>query len=445
MTSKLPVPNPTASFWLTQPHHLACYRSSDTTPEECDIAIVGTGMSGVATAYHILTQCEGGPEPKIVLFEARQACSGATGRNGGYIKILMPSIKSIFDGHGSAITEELVAWINLQRAAIKATAEKEGIDCDLRLTRSFDAYFDPEHASKIKTFLDEQRQAGAAWTSDVQWLDGPNLERDTGIKGAAAVIDGPALSLWPYKFVTSLLERVVEMGAFLYTETPVEAVESAGDDSVVLSTPRGATKAKKVIYATNAYCSALLPQYKGTIVPRKGQNSILVPLEKSRPPRVTHTVNLFHTSQAADYLVPRPDGNIILGGGMDAYRKSDEDRNPDWFDTVDDSTLINEGVKTHFDGTMAKCFRGWEDSDAKAAMTWSGIMGSTPDNFPHAGRVPGTENQWILAAFNGGGMTMIFTLAREIARMAVKGIEFEETTIPKVFKTTEERMQTKFS
>lgn len=82
MTGNFPGPNPTASFWLTQPHRLASYQSSDTTPELCDIAIIGTGLAGVGTAYHLLTQSEGGSEPKIVLFEARQACSGATGRNG---------------------------------------------------------------------------------------------------------------------------------------------------------------------------------------------------------------------------------------------------------------------------------------------------------------------------------------------------------------------------
>lgn len=81
MTGKFPVANPTASFWLTQPHHLASYRSSEQTPDECDIAIIGTGLAGVSAAYHILTDHKG-PEPKVVLLDARQACSGATGRNG---------------------------------------------------------------------------------------------------------------------------------------------------------------------------------------------------------------------------------------------------------------------------------------------------------------------------------------------------------------------------
>lgn len=71
-------------------------------------------------------------------------------------------------------------------------------------------------------------------------------------------------------------------------------------------------------------------------------------------------------------------------------------------------------------------------------------MGGTPDSFPHVGRVPGTENQWILAGFNGAGMTTIFTTTREIARMALQGLDFEDTNVPKRFKTTEERLQFKY-
>ena len=78
-----PVPNPTESYWQAKPHRLASYRSSDTVPEHADIVIIGTGLAGVATAYHILKACADVQEkPKVVLLEARQACSGATGRNG---------------------------------------------------------------------------------------------------------------------------------------------------------------------------------------------------------------------------------------------------------------------------------------------------------------------------------------------------------------------------
>jgi hypothetical protein len=96
---------------------------------------------------------------------------------GGHIKALLPTIKSIFDRFGQEVTDQLSSWVSSQQAAMKAIAERENIDCDLFVTRSFDAYFEPEQAKTIKSWLDEQRRANAAWTRDVQWLEGPNLER----------------------------------------------------------------------------------------------------------------------------------------------------------------------------------------------------------------------------------------------------------------------------
>ncbi|KAH8198920.1 hypothetical protein TruAng_006928 [Truncatella angustata] len=446
MSGKFPTANPTASFWLSEPHELHAYRSSDTTPDGCDIAIIGTGMAGVASAYHILTKCAAEHQrPSIVLFEARQACSGATGRNGGHNKNLLTFIKTIYDKHGPAVGEEFVELMGAQRRAIKATVETEDIECELLVRRSFDAYFDPVQAETMKRWLYGLRHNGVLWTQDMQWLEGPNLERITGVKNLAAAACGPAISLWPYKFVTSLLARVVGMGALLYTETPVEVVKTNGDESVTIITPRGKTNAKKVVYAANGYTSSLLPQYQGVIVPNKGQNSILKPSAKSHHGlNLAHTYNLVYSPTAVDYLVPRPDGNLILGGALNKYCINAQDMNTKWFDTVDDTTLIDESVKSHFDHTMAKHFRGWEDSEANVAMTWTGIMAATPDSLPHAGLVPGTKNQWIIAGFNGAGMTMIFTTTAGLADMVQNDKTLEETSILTAFKTTEERLAVRF-
>lgn len=77
-----PVKNATETFWRRQPHTLDEHRSTDALPVECDIAIIGTGMSGVATAYYLSLSGAESVQPSIVLLEARQVCSGATGRNG---------------------------------------------------------------------------------------------------------------------------------------------------------------------------------------------------------------------------------------------------------------------------------------------------------------------------------------------------------------------------
>lgn len=77
-----PVPDPTLPLWRIQLHELDDHRSTEELPTECDVLIIGAGYSGVTTAYHLLD--DNPSPPSVVILEARQACSGATGRNGIY-------------------------------------------------------------------------------------------------------------------------------------------------------------------------------------------------------------------------------------------------------------------------------------------------------------------------------------------------------------------------
>jgi hypothetical protein len=67
-------------------------------------------------------------------------------------------------------------------------------------------------------------------------------------------------------------------------------------------------------------------------------------------------------------------------------------------------------------------------------------MGYTSDLMPHVGAVPEKPGQFIMAGFNGHGMPLIFLTAKGIARMVSQDCKFEETGIPRIFKTTKERL-----
>ncbi|RAL03233.1 NAD(P)/FAD-dependent oxidoreductase [Aspergillus ibericus CBS 121593] len=431
-----PIENPITSYWLKTPHPLASYRSSPTVPNHCDIAIIGTGLAGVATAYHILSGPHAeGVKPSVVLLEARQVCSGATGRNGGHTKLAITIAKELYDSYDEEAAAQVTYHQLEQLSALKEVVEKEGIECELKVTRSFDVFFDGNHARDIREFLYVKKSEGVAWAREVEWIEEADVERITGVVNGKGAVGVPAVSLWPYKLVTALLSRVLELGGQLYTETLVTNME--GSSPTTLLTSRGTLIAKKTIFATNAYTGALLPQYKGFITPVKGQNSHLAPLPSFRPPiPLKNTYNLRFSTEYADYLVPQPNGTIILGGAKWTY---DTDQ-ASWWNTVDDRTVINNGATAHFDSVMARHFHGWEDANANHDMVWSGIMGYTPDTLPHVGRVPGSQCQWILAGFNGAGMVMIFTMTRAIASMVVKGLEYEETGLPGLFKSTSERL-----
>lgn len=68
-----------------------------------------------------------------------------------------------------------------------------------------------------------------------------------------------------------------------------------------------------------------------------------------------------------DYLIPRADGSIIVGGARGGFVRD----LGQWYDVVDDSEVI-EPARGYFDGYMQRWFRGWEDSGAVTEKVWTG-------------------------------------------------------------------------
>ena len=78
----------------TEPHELDNHRTTDNLPTDCEILIIGAGYAGAATAYHLLD--DNPTPPSIVLLEAREACSGATARNGTVPELSLSKCSHIY-------------------------------------------------------------------------------------------------------------------------------------------------------------------------------------------------------------------------------------------------------------------------------------------------------------------------------------------------------------
>ena len=70
----LPVPNPTHSFWIDSPHAnpLAKEGSSGLLTKDADVCIIGAGLTGVSSAYHLARNL--GTGKTVVILEARDFC-----------------------------------------------------------------------------------------------------------------------------------------------------------------------------------------------------------------------------------------------------------------------------------------------------------------------------------------------------------------------------------
>jgi hypothetical protein len=146
---QFPISNPTPSLWQKPPFPPTTQQNLPTT---ADIVIIGSGISGASIAYTLLKKCPG--SPRIVLLEAREVCSGATGRNGGHIKcsayIEYSSLKSRFGERAKAILQFQLRHMPLLLGLIAEL----GIEAEAREVETVDIFTDEKMWNDAKGMID---------------------------------------------------------------------------------------------------------------------------------------------------------------------------------------------------------------------------------------------------------------------------------------------------
>jgi glycine/D-amino acid oxidase-like deaminating enzyme len=463
-SGSFPVPNATRSYWQYEGSALDIPQSDQELPAHCDVLIIGGGYAGVATAYHLLKDNTAGAKPNVVLLEAREACSGATGRNGGHLRPDLTGAPGRLVERYGAEAAAAVARFELDNlAAISRLIHDEGIDCDFVETSSFEVFTTREQVTAARKRF-KMLQAEKVFTdllAAVQFHEGEDTPDRTGVKEAEAYISSPAAHLSPYKLAMGLLSRALELGLRLKTQTPVLSIcpdtSTPVKDSHRITTPQGDIVATKIVLATNAYTSALLPEYAAAIVPCKGLACHIVPTRGSDSssasplpsslPRLPVSSMCIREQQGNvsgyNYLVQRTDGAIVAGGAHHTY-KADL---ASWYGNADDSQLISPAREYFSSGFTAQVFAGWDEDVVRPHVdrVWTGIMGYSADSLPHVGAVPGRDcGLFVLAGFHGHGMPVAFLAAKAVAGMVLEGKAYEETGLPAVYETTRERLAPRF-
>lgn len=150
-------------------------------------------------------------------------------------------------------------------------------------------------ADDFHAALEEFAADGGEVDGVIEWISDPQeAKRRTRCVYAHAAASCPTGSFWPYKFVTSLLRHCIDKFSLnLQTNTLVLSVTPSGDGGWIVETGRSSVKAAKVVFATNAYTSALLPEFTDKIVPVRGQCSAVIPTKSYSGERLLkHTYSL---------------------------------------------------------------------------------------------------------------------------------------------------------
>ncbi|KAJ4328772.1 hypothetical protein N0V84_000777 [Fusarium piperis] len=447
--SGLPSANPTSSAWQEPAAPIATTKT--------DIAIIGSGITGTSVAHTLLNH-PNGSKLRVTILEARNACSGATGRNGGHL------VSDTCDHFEHLVTtfgvEEATKMLKFSEANIEELKaligqlnepEKEAVE--FRQVISTSTLGDKptlerlRHSLKLMQDAVRETKLGYNLVEDEDIIHKKYKYRD----GLAVFEQEGAGALWSYRLVTILQKHLLDDNRDRFsieTNTPVVSISheenaSRSGPGYVLKTPRGTMRARKVIHCTNGYSSHLLPSLTGRLYPLRGTVSVQDPGLSF--PRLGHqyswtkmhngyydpetrrlTFGLYYAQQNAKT------GEIVIGG------ESQEAEN---LLTSDDSKVA-ASARNHISSIVPKIYL--DADDARAKKVWSGIMGFTADGLPMIGNLDrittgrtGTE-EWIAAGFNGHGMDKCWLSGQAVARMALG--EDVPSWLPTSFLISEKRL-----
>ncbi len=397
-----------------------------------DVAIVGGGIAGCASAYYLAKR-----GLSVVLFEKGRLAGEQSGRNWGFVRqqvrdpleipMMMVCIR-MWQG----LEAELQADIEWRQGGVLHLAE------DAANMAKYEAWLD-----RAKPYqLDSRKVSG----HEIAGLL-PGMAR-SWVGGLYTPSDGQAD---PVKAATAFAQAAERLGAVIHTGSVVDAVETAGGAVAGLRTELGEVRAGTVLLAAGAWSARLL-RGLGIDLPQLRVRSTM--LRTTAVPEKTGLGVWFPQFG----LRQRRDGCFNIGGGarvdheigvdslrhLKAFRRALKDSKS--HTSLGLGRHFLDDLRVHLDGrhlgrqlrrdrvldpapnqdTVASCLRAFratfpEFGDIQMTAAWAGIIDVTPDALPVFGPLPGIDGLVVATGFSGHGFGMGPITGRLMAEVIADG------------------------
>ena len=294
-------------FWLDDPDRPAS-EPELTKDLRSDLLVIGAGYTGLWTA---LLAKEQNPTRDVVLLEAGEVATGASGRNGGFVdaSITHGFLNGLSRWPGEVAILEKIGEANLD--AIETTIKRLGIDCDYRRVGEIDIATEPYLLDEFKEIMEltepyDLRYQLFSREQLYEIVKSPIFLG--GIKRPDSSLVNPAQLAW------GLRKACLNRGVQLYEKTPVIKLEEE-NNLVIAHTPHGCIRANRVALATNAY-PPLLKRISYYIVPVYDYAIMTEPLTPSQRDSIGWhgREGLSDGNRQFHYFRTTADGRILWGG-----------------------------------------------------------------------------------------------------------------------------------
>jgi gamma-glutamylputrescine oxidase len=352
------------SFWLEEPVEALPRVRHGGAP---DAAVVGGGVTGCSCAL-VLARAGW----RVRLYESRSIASGASGRNGGF------ALRG-----GAMPYDRARERFGRERARTFWAATEHALDRmqdlagdALRRVGSLRLAADTAERAELEAEYAALREDGF----EAEWLE--QLEPPLRGRYEGAFVHPGDGALQPARWVRRLALHAAAAGVEVREHERVESLDRLDAATVVL--------------ATDGYTSGLLPELDAAVAPTRGQVIVTEPLPELHYPRP------HYARHGYDYWQQTPDGRLVLGGRRDTSLDTEF--------TAEEGTT--EAVQAALDRFAAELVGGAPAIEQR----WSGIWGTTADELPLVGAVPGRPGLWVACGYSGHGNVLGFASGELVAR-----------------------------
>jgi gamma-glutamylputrescine oxidase len=343
-----------------------------------DVVIVGAGIAGIATAYHLT---RAGVKP--VVLEARTVAEAASGRNAGFLLAgVAENFVAATRRYGDERALRIWRFTKHNQDLVREIVARERIACDLAWNGS------------AQIAGDEMEWAEVRESAERLGKDGVRVRLSADKKAAVYEDDG---EFHPARYVRGLARAAIAAGARVHTRTRVSAVSARE-----VRTDRARVTAGAVVVCVNAYSQHLVPL---RVRPVRGQMLATAPVRRRVFERPAYA------NRGYRYWRQRSDGSLLVGG---------------WRETAADEEVGEDELTTPRIQEQLERFLREHASEANVTHRWAGTMGFSHDALPYVGRLE--SGVFVNGGFTGHGMAFA-TATGELIADVLAGKKRNETDL----------------